>query len=314
MLEGRFAEAERLAGHMLSLGQRLQGEHPAGAFGLLMFTLRREQGRLNEVEPALRHFVQQQGVAAAWRPGLALLYSELGRVQEARREFERLAQNDFTDVPRDGLWMTCMTYLADVCTFLGDTARAAILYQFLLPYAGHAVVIGDAIACYGAASRYLGMLAATLAHWDEAERHFTDALAMNARMGARPWLAHTQHAYATMLLARNRPGDQQKAVALLDEALATARELDMRAIEGRITGQIGQRVAPASAAPDALSQREVEVLCLVAAGKSNRDIADTLCISLNTVATHVRNILTKTGSANRTEAAAYAMRHGLLEG
>ena len=69
------------------------------------------------------------------------------------------------------------------------------------------------------------------------------------------------------------------------------------------------------AAPDVLddlSQREVEVLRLLAAGQSNREIADALCISLNTVATHVRNILAKTGAANRTEAAAYALRHGLL--
>ena len=58
--------------------------------------------------------------------------------------------------------------------------------------------------------------------------------------------------------------------------------------------------------PDELSQRELEVLRLLAAGKSNRDIADALFISLNTVATHVRNILTKTGCANRTEAAAMA--------
>ena len=62
-----------------------------------------------------------------------------------------------------------------------------------------------------------------------------------------------------------------------------------------------------------MSPREVEVLRLIAAGKSNRDIADALFISLNTVATHVRNILTKTGCANRTEAAAYALRHGLSE-
>ena len=44
-----------------------------------MYTLRREQGRLNEVEPAVRHFMRQQGAAATWRPGLALLYSELER-------------------------------------------------------------------------------------------------------------------------------------------------------------------------------------------------------------------------------------------
>jgi DNA-binding CsgD family transcriptional regulator len=55
------------------------------------------------------------------------------------------------------------------------------------------------------------------------------------------------------------------------------------------------------------------VLRLIAAGKSNRDIADTLFISLNTVATHVRNILTKTGCTNRTEAAACALRHNWQE-
>ena len=45
-------------------------------------------------------------------------------------------------------------------------------------------------------------------------------------------------------------------------------------------------------------------------GKNNREIADVLCISLSTVTTNVHNILTKTGTANRTEAAAYALRHG----
>jgi DNA-binding NarL/FixJ family response regulator len=63
---------------------------------------------------------------------------------------------------------------------------------------------------------------------------------------------------------------------------------------------------------DVLSQREVEVLRLLATGRSNRGIAEALYLSLNTVVTHVRNILTKTGTANYTEAAAHALRHGLL--
>ena len=80
----------------------------------------------------MRYFVQQHAAAAAWRPGLALIYSELGRREEARVEFESLAERDFADLPRDALWMGSMTYLVDVCTFLGDKARAAILYQLLL--------------------------------------------------------------------------------------------------------------------------------------------------------------------------------------
>jgi tetratricopeptide (TPR) repeat protein len=128
-----------------------------------------------------------------------------------------------------------MAYLAEVCAFLGDTRRAATLYRLLLPYNGYTVIIGGSHVCYGAASRYLGMLATTMERWQDAAQHFEDALAMNARMGARPWLAHTQHQYAVMLLTRYQSGDRDKAMSLLHEALATARALGMHALEGRIT-------------------------------------------------------------------------------
>jgi DNA-binding NarL/FixJ family response regulator len=63
--------------------------------------------------------------------------------------------------------------------------------------------------------------------------------------------------------------------------------------------------------PHGLSQREVEVLRLVAAGRSNQQIADELVISLNTVRRHVSNVFDKTGVANRTEASVYARDHGI---
>jgi len=53
------------------------------------------------------------------------------------------------------------------------------------------------------------------------------------------------------------------------------------------------------------------VLGLLAGGKTNQEIADALVVSLRTVTSHVTNILSKTGCANRTEAAAFAFRHGL---
>jgi tetratricopeptide (TPR) repeat protein len=174
-------------------------------------------------------------VAAAWRPGLAVLYSELGRTADARAEFENLAQHDFADLPRDGVWMGTMTYLVDVCTYLGDRARADTLYQILLPFAGRNVVVGNGSACYGALARYLGALATTLQRWGDAAQHFEDAMAMNAHMEGWPWLAHTQEQYASMLLVRNQSGDHEKAVALLAAALATTRELGMHALEERIT-------------------------------------------------------------------------------
>jgi DNA-binding NarL/FixJ family response regulator len=247
---------------------------------------------------------------------LAVIYCELGRKDEAQAEFESLARDHFGGIPRDALWLTCIVYLAEVCAFLSNATHAAVLYQLLLPYAGRTVVVGGGVVCYGAASRYLGLLAVTMSRWQEAAQHFEGALALNARMGARSWLAHTQHDYAVMLLGRGRSDDQERAVFLLDKALTGARALGMHGLEERVSAQMKRVEAQPQVMqvyPDGFSLREVEVLRLLAIGRSNRDIADTLCISLSTVATHVRNILSKTGAVNRTEAAAYAMRQGLLK-
>ena len=67
----------------------------------------------------------------------------------------------------------------------------------------------------------------------------------------------------------------------------------------------------APAYPDGVTQREVEVLRLVAAGKTDREIAEELIISIRTVSNHVSSILNRTNAANRAEAATYASRHGL---
>jgi len=234
-MSGRFEDSERLAQQALAYGQRIETEASSGIFGIQMFAVRREQGRLKEIEPVVRVFLQQHSADGAWRPGLAVIFSDLGLVADARAEFEILAEHDFDDLPLDMVWMGTMAFLVDVCTFLQDGARAETLYRKLVPFAGMNAVVGNAAACYGAVSRYLGALATTLERWDDASRHFEDALAMNARMDARTWLAHTHHQYAAMLLARNDSGDREKAIELLDAALATTRELGMRALEERIT-------------------------------------------------------------------------------
>jgi class 3 adenylate cyclase len=76
--------------------------------------------------------------------------------------------------------------------------------------------------------------------------------------------------------------------------------------------ETGPKPPSARAYAGGLTKREGEVLRLIAAGRTNRDIADELVISLNTVARHVSNIFAKTGVANRAEAATYASRHGLV--
>jgi hypothetical protein len=102
--------------------------------------------------------------------------------------------------------------LAEVCAFLGDKPHAVRLYDLLLPYATHNVVIGgDAVGCHGAVTRLLGILATTLQRWESAVQHFEAALSMHQRMGARPFIARTQYAYAAMLVTRSAPGDAAPA-------------------------------------------------------------------------------------------------------
>jgi ATP/maltotriose-dependent transcriptional regulator MalT len=79
--------------------------------------------------------------------------------------------------------------------------------------------------------------------------------------------------------------------------------------------EIWQVLAEFIGAPGAhpLTTREIDVLGLIAAGKSNRQIAEDLVISLNTVERHVSNVFVKIGVSNRTEAAGYARDHKLLD-
>jgi DNA-binding CsgD family transcriptional regulator/pimeloyl-ACP methyl ester carboxylesterase len=93
-----------------------------------------------------------------------------------------------------------------------------------------------------------------------------------------------------------------------DSAFGNAPQ-GISAIETFVAGIAG--LSSTAAAPDGLSPREVEVLRLIAAGRSNQQIATELVISLNTVQRHVSNILNKAGVANRTEAASYAHLHAL---
>jgi DNA-binding NarL/FixJ family response regulator len=154
------------------------------------------------------------------------------------------------------------------------------------------------------------LLAATLRRWDGAEAHFRAALALNERQGARPGIAYTRQHHAAMLLARDRSGDRAEARALLGAAAAEAASLGMRALQQRIAS-LQELAGPSRAYPAGLSEREAQVLRFVAAGKSNRQIADALFVSPNTVANHVRSILSKTQSTNRTEAAAFAIKNEL---
>jgi DNA-binding CsgD family transcriptional regulator/tetratricopeptide (TPR) repeat protein len=308
---GRLADAEAAARRSHEWSRLLSGVPASGVYGIQMFAIRREQGRLAELAPVVRVLAGREGLRGAWRPGFAALLAELGMEDDARRELARVLHEGL-DQFRSSLWVASLTYLADACALVGDEALAAELYPELAPLGGGNVVIGNGVACYGAADRYLGRLAATLRDHELAIEHLERALTLNQAMGAATWVAHTLYEYGRTLRVRGRHDDEAQASALLSESATLAERIGMPVLLARARS-LGARAATSTAPPDDLSWREVDILRLVAAGLSNREIGDELCISGHTVANHVRSILRKTGAANRTEAAGYAHRHDLLD-
>jgi DNA-binding CsgD family transcriptional regulator len=144
------------------------------------------------------------------------------------------------------------------------------------------------------------------------------------RLGQPYRVAYACYRHAEALLAG--AGDRDTAAEVLGRAAELTGRLGARPLEGEVKA-LAQRArldlappadataaatgTPAPAAQLGLTPREAEVLALVAAGRSNRQIAQALFISPKTVGVHVSNILAKLGAAGRVEAAAIAHRLGL---
>jgi DNA-binding SARP family transcriptional activator len=224
---GKLSEAEELVPKAFALGERAQPEMAIPVHRLQRYALCDFRGKLEEVEPALRELVVEYPARPVFRCALAHLHAQLGRTGEAKRALDDLAKDDFAELPFDMEWLYGMSLLAETSVLLGDSDSAAVLYRLLAPWADlNAANHPEGIR--GSVSRYLGILATSMERWSDAGPHFEHALAMNAKMDARPWLAHTQSDYARMLLARGAVGDGEKAQELLCQARTTYRELGMQ--------------------------------------------------------------------------------------
>jgi len=230
LLEGRFEECAQFARQAMAIGQRAQDPTAPLMFETLINVLRMVQGQVEDREEAIMRYIENFPEIPSMRATLANLYFRLGRREDAQREFDQVAAHDFATLPRDTSWVVTMANLAYVCSYINDVRRAAILYDQLLPYAPRQCVIGGAAIGTGSILRFLGILATTLSRWEDAVAHFEGALLMNTRIGAIPFGALTQLEYGAMLLKRGEPGDREKAHQILDQALATGKEIGMHGL------------------------------------------------------------------------------------
>ena len=226
---GRFDEAVARAEAGMALGERIGDRAAFMSVGAQIFFARRAQGRLAELEPMGRAAAELYPANPALRCLLALLYTDLEREVDARREYARLAGDDFATLESRNMLHPLAPVLAEVCVYLGDRHRAGVLYKSLLPFAGRVMGLGPNVL-FGPAAHPLATLAALLDQWDAAVQHFEAAIAEAGRMQGPVWLAAIQYDYARCLLAR---GESQRAGELASAALEHARAHAMPVLAAR---------------------------------------------------------------------------------
>lgn len=227
LLDGSLERSEEAVIEALAAGAPAESMNAPQYHAIQLLTVRREQGRSGELEGAIRELAQANPTRRGWQVELGLILWETGRRDEARAEFEHLAQANFTDIRSDGEWMPVTAMLAELCTLLGDRERAAVLHDLLEPYAANNIVRGIGAICIGPTNRLLGRLAATLGREADARRHFEAALEATAALRAPLLRAHAQLDYAEAF------GSTGRMAWLVDEASATARELGLPAVARR---------------------------------------------------------------------------------
>ncbi|WP_163645930.1 helix-turn-helix transcriptional regulator [Mycobacterium conspicuum] len=301
-LRGDFAGAERWADIALRTGNLFDAEDTEGSHGVQMFMINRETGGLK----SYGGFVDgSETFAGRWVPGLLALYTELDCERGMTRALNQLLNRNLSDRTNEAQWPMELVFMVEAALALGNREALHALRPYIAQYAGKNLVAGQFVALFGSGDRYLARIAACGGDTGSAERHFDAALEMDRRMGSVVHITETLARQALFAASRGRTDDARR---LADEASAMATSIG----QVRVLDLVNPLLTTGSEGPDGLTDREVEVLRLLAAGLSNRAIGERLFISTNTAANHVRSILLKTGAANRTQAAMYAADHDLL--
>jgi DNA-binding winged helix-turn-helix (wHTH) protein/tetratricopeptide (TPR) repeat protein len=241
LLDGDFGRVEATALSALPVAAKVPGSVAPGVIAVLLYVLRREQGRLAEVEGAMRGLVASYPGVPGPRAWLALLLAESGRPDLAREELAWFAREGLGTLAGTEGWRPSLAMLGEACLAVGEDGLLPALHAELLPVARHCLVVGDGILCVGPAARVLGGMAARLGRLDEAWAHFERALALAGELRSPPWAARTRLDWARALLRHGGRADRARAAVLAGEARAAASAGGMPRI-GAEAGEVLERL------------------------------------------------------------------------
>lgn len=229
LLEGRLAEAEQAAVESFETRRRDATLAAQSLFFAQLFAIRRVSGQLEELLGLLE--ANTDALAGGVGVAIALADAELGRHDEALRELDRWAEHDFKTKFRIANEYI-LAGLSKICILTESRPHAAQLYERLLPRAG-IILAQEIYSVEWSVSLLLGGLARIMEAWDDAENHFETALEQLTTLKAHPLLAEVRCDYARMLFERGAKRDRARASKLLEQSIATARELGMATLLAR---------------------------------------------------------------------------------
>jgi DNA-binding NarL/FixJ family response regulator len=302
-----LAEARKHSWAAYRLAVRLQDPSGAGlsySFAVLLAALR---GEPSDVPADFLEVTAGFAAPPIVRAGQALALYVLGRPDEARAVYETVRS-----LPghgdQDSRNLGALSHILDLIIAFRDQDTALAAYDLMASHTADTGVTGTGVVFLSGSPHWpLGRLAALLDRTEAALEHFSTAVTVNTRLGARPFVVRARLDWAGALRARGRRGDQADALLLARQAGEEAHRLDMPG-PARRADQLMTALREEIQAGNPLTPREREIAVLISGGLTNRAIAGQLVLSERTVEGHVRNMLTKLHLTNRTELAAWALR------
>ncbi|ALG08813.1 LuxR family transcriptional regulator [Kibdelosporangium phytohabitans] len=287
-----------------AIAERVVTEATGGLYFAFLAQIAMLRGTMTADEAAamLRVLGAVRDVALA-RIFIPITHALRGDKQAARATFEefRHMPSELQIGPR---WAAVLHHIGIVATMVDDAETAGRVYGILGSLEPSFLTDGSgAVFCAGASPRASGDLALATGRVAEAIEHYRLAIEMNARIGARPFVALSRLGLARALLKRGEHTDIPDVRKLAGEAAAEFRRLDM---PGPLA--TADTVLRDSRETSPLSRRESEVADLIGQALSNKQIAQRLVLSERTVESHVRSILGKLGYTTRTEIATWNVR------
>jgi predicted ATPase/DNA-binding CsgD family transcriptional regulator len=313
LVQGQFTDAEQLLIQAQSAVASLASPEPLALLQVFRGVLSSYKGDYDTAEQQFRTalvvFRELGSNALPWQLApLGIVQLLQGKQHEAwacMDEVEMLLASQ-----QEGMILTAdaLSKVAMMAVMMGDEQRVARYYPKLVAFQG--LYIDFLI------DRVLGEMETLLGTLSQAQDHLSRAEAMARREGLIPEVAWTLRAQGRLALAQGGRGSVTHARTLFEQAHDLFEQLGMQGEAQALREQLEHLpgkspTRKARPLPAGLSEREVEVLRLIVAGKSNRQIADELILSERTVANHLAHIFNKTGTDNRAAAAAFAIRHGL---